>query len=196
MTGNALASGDLRLPRERVVDLSERCWVECRKRLPPSMRRRAGSARLLAAVVLIAFLLLRVHRNLPSAPCIKDLALRPVRLLWPLLTSPPLSRPVARAVVQCVRTTTEISSDKACLLLADPSDLPHSFRMTIGLPRPWPGDPSCKGLISASCTSNPRFRHGLSSDSASRRTPLPRPRRMVPVITVHGGLPPLEYKSY
>ena len=55
-------------------------WVECRERLPPSMRCRAGSARLVAAVVLMAFLLLRVPRNLPSAPCIKDLALRPVRL--------------------------------------------------------------------------------------------------------------------
>jgi len=92
------------------------------------------------------------------------------------------------------RTEPEISSGKAGLLLADPSDLPHSFRMTIGHPRPWPGDPSCKGLISASCTSHPRFRRRLSSDPASRRAPLPR--RMVPVITVHGGLSPLEYQSY
>src|ERR1700688_655115 len=65
--------------------------------------------------------------------------------------------------------------------------------MTIGLPRPWPGDPRCVGLISASCTSRPRFRHQLSSDPASRRTPLPR--RMVPVITVHRGLKPLESPS-
>jgi len=62
------------------------------------------------------------------------------------------------------RTEPEISSGKAGLLLADPSDLPHSFRMTIGHPRPWPGDPSCKGLISASCTSHPRFRRRFSSD--------------------------------
>src|ERR1700680_3256817 len=31
----------------------------------------------------------------------EDLALRPVGLLWPLLTSPAPSRPVARAVVRC-----------------------------------------------------------------------------------------------
>src|SRR2546426_11872595 len=65
-----------------------------------------------------------------------------------------------------------------------------AFRMTIGHPRPWPGYPHHTGLISASCTSNPRFRHQLSSDPASRRAPLPR--RMVPVITVHRGLTPLE----
>src|SRR5881409_1646462 len=68
-----------------------------------------------------------------------------------------------------------------------------AFRMTIGLPRPWPGYPHHTGLISASCTSNPRFRHRLSSDPALRRTPLPR--RMVPVITVHRGLPPPECTS-
>src|SRR5580692_7000204 len=69
--------------------------------------------------------------------------------------------------------------------------------MTIGHPRRWPGYPHHTGLISAAMTdviatysSNPRFRHQLSSDPASRRTPLPR--RMVPVITVHGGLAPLE----
>src|SRR3989442_10587788 len=65
-----------------------------------------------------------------------------------------------------------------------------AFRMTIGHPRPWPGYPHHTGLVSASCTSNPRFRHQLSSDPASRRAPLPR--RMVPVITVHRGLTPLE----
>src|SRR5580693_5229128 len=69
--------------------------------------------------------------------------------------------------------------------------------MTIGHPRRWPGYPHHTGLISAAMTdviatysSNPRFRHQLSSDPASRRTPLPR--RMVPVITVHRGLTPLE----
>jgi hypothetical protein len=41
-----------------------------------------------------------------------------------LLTSLLLSRPVARAVVRCERTTAEISSGKAYLLLADSSDLP------------------------------------------------------------------------
>src|SRR5258707_358978 len=68
-----------------------------------------------------------------------------------------------------------------------------AFRMTIGLPRPWPGYPHHTGLISASCTSYPRFRHQLSSNPASRRAPLPR--RMVPVITVHRGLPPPECTS-
>src|SRR5436309_7571401 len=65
--------------------------------------------------------------------------------------------------------------------------------MTIGRPRPWPGYPRHTGLISASYTSNPRFRHRLSSDPASRRAPLLR--RMVPVITVHRGLPPPECTS-
>ena len=76
-----------------------------------------------------------------------------------------------------------------------------AFRMTIGHPRPWPGYPRHTGLISAtavnsptvSCSSYPRFRHQLSSDPASRRAPLPR--RMVPVITVHRGLAPLECTS-
>jgi hypothetical protein len=65
-----------------------------------------------------------------------------------------------------------------------------AFRMTIGRSRPWPGYPRHTGLVSASCTSNPRFRHRLSSDPASRRAPLLR--RMVPVITVHRGLAPAE----
>src|SRR5580658_3238077 len=67
---------------------------------------------------------------------------------------------------------------------------PHDVCMTIGHPRRWPGYPRHVGLISACCTSPPRFRHQLSSDPASRRAPLPR--RMVPVITVHEGLAPLE----
>lgn len=108
------------------------------------MRGGTSSARPSLAVVLVAFLLRHVHRDRPSAPCIKDSALRRVRLLRPLLTSLLLSRPVARAVVRCERTTTEISSGKACLLLADPSDLPPQLRTTIGLPRPWPGDPTTK----------------------------------------------------
>ena len=65
-----------------------------------------------------------------------------------------------------------------------------AFRMTIGRSRPWPGYPRHTGLVSASCTSNPRFRHRLSSDPASRLAPLLR--RMVPVITVHRGLAPPE----
>src|SRR5260370_29792184 len=73
--------------------------------------------------------------------------------------------------------------------------------MTMGHPRPWPGYPHHTGLISAAmtdviatCSSHPRFRHQLSSDSVSRRTPLLR--RMVPVITVHKGLPPLNAHHY
>ena len=65
-----------------------------------------------------------------------------------------------------------------------------AFRMSIGRPRPWPGYPRHIGLISASCSSHPRFRLWLSSDPASRRAPLLR--RMVPVITVHRGLSPPE----
>jgi hypothetical protein len=88
----------------------------------------------------------RSSKSPSTAPCIEDWALRLVRLLWPLLTCPPLSRRVARSGSPVCWTTTEISSGKACLLLADAADLPHSFRMAIGLPRPWPGDPSWKGL--------------------------------------------------
>src|SRR5204863_1590465 len=76
-----------------------------------------------------------------------------------------------------------------------------AFRMTMGHPRPWPGYPHHTGLISAAmtdviatCSSHPRFRHQLSSDPASRRAPLLR--RMVPVITVHKGLPPLNAHHY
>ena len=124
----------------------------------------------------------------------EDSALRRVRLLWPLLTSLLLSRRIAPTVVRCVRTRAETSSGKTCLLLSDPADLPRSVPDNYWLPRPWPGSPRYNGLISASCTSHPRFRHRLSSDPASRTTPLLR--RMVPVITVHGGLSPLECKSY
>ena len=46
-------------------------------------------------------------------------------LVRPLLTSPSLSRCITAAVVRCEWTEEEISSGKACLLLADPSDLPH-----------------------------------------------------------------------
>src|ERR1700730_15518300 len=154
--------------------------VECRERLLRSMCRGADSVRPAVTVVLLAFLLRHVHRILPSAPCTKDSALRPVGLLWRLLTSLLLSPGITAAVVRCERTRAEISRGKTCLLLPNASDLPATFRMTIGLPRPWPGDPTLHGLVSASCTSRPKFRRRLSSDSASRRTPLLR--RMVPVI--------------
>jgi hypothetical protein len=92
------------------------------------MLRETSSARPAVAVAPIAFLLRRVHRNPPSAPCINHSALRPAGLLWPLLTFLRLSRRIAAAVVRCERTDAEISSGKACLLLVDPSDLPHSVR--------------------------------------------------------------------
>src|SRR5580658_6763851 len=98
-----------------------------RLRLLPSMLRETGSARPAVAVVLIAFLLLRVHRNRPSAPRIKDSALRPVGLLWLLLTSPSLSRRIAAAVVRCERTGMETSRGKTRLLLPYASDLPCGF---------------------------------------------------------------------
>src|ERR1700692_3056571 len=69
----------------------------------------------------------------------------------------------------------------------------EAFRMTIGRTRPWPDYPRHTGLVSASYTSNPRFRHWLSSDPASRLAPLLR--RMAPVITVHRGLAPPECTS-
>ena len=120
---------------------------------------------------------LRLSAALRPSKCssVRAVTIRPfafVRLLWPLLTSPLLSRQIAPAVVRCERTRTEISSGKACLLLADPPNLPRRCGMTIGLPRPWPGDPTCNGLIFGFCTSSPGLRHRLSSDSASRRTPL------------------------
>src|ERR1700678_3176890 len=74
--------------------------LPCRERLLRSMRRGSGSARSAVAVVAGAFLLLRVHRMGPAAPCIKDSARRPVELLWPLLTSPTPSHRVAPAVVR------------------------------------------------------------------------------------------------
>ena len=116
---------------------------------------------------------------------------------WATTTSADFSAPVPPHCCRsspCERTETEISSGKAYLLLTDPSDLPTVFRMTIGLPRPWPGDQHCKASNPLPVTSSPRFRRRLSSDPASRQTPLPG--RMVPVITVHGGLSPLECKSY
>src|ERR671929_583491 len=45
--------------------------VQCRERLLLSMRRATGSARCATALGLFAFLLLCVHRILPSAPCTK-----------------------------------------------------------------------------------------------------------------------------
>ena len=125
---------------------------------------------------------------------LKDSALRPVRLLWPLLTSRPLSRSITATVVRCAGPKPRSPQVRFVPFSRTRRIYPTAFRMTIGLSRRWPVHPRCTGLISASCTSNPRFRHRLSSDPASRRTPLPR--RMVPVITVHGGLSPLESESY
>ena len=129
----------------------------------------------------------------------EDSALRRVRLLWPLLTSLLLSRRIAPTVVRCVRTRAETSSGKTCLLLSDPADLPPSVPDNYWASPSLAGFPTLKRpyihfLISTSCASHPRFRHRLSSDPALRTKPLLR--RMVPVITVHGGLAPLECKSY
>ena len=120
----------------------------------------------------------------------EDSALRPVRLLWPLLTSPAPSRPVARAVVRSSGQSWRSPKVRHAFFSRTRRIYPYGTRMTMGLPRPWPGYPHHTGLISASCTSRPRFRHRLSSDPALRRAPLPR--RMVPVITVHRGLSPPE----
>jgi hypothetical protein len=163
--------------------------------LLPSRRGRADSVRRAFAVVLFAFLPLRVHRTLPSAPCIEDSALHPVRLLWPLLTSRLLSRAITRLVVRYGRTRAEISSGKAWLLLVDPSDLPRS------VPNDNRASPSLAGLPNAATAYYPLairrihdFVVGFLQIPPCGRTPLPR--RMVPVITVHGGLSPLGSKSY
>ena len=52
------------------------------------------------------------------------------------------------------------------------------------------GLPSGDSLISGFCSSRPKFRHQLPSDSISRWTPLHR--RTVPVTSACGGLSPLE----
>ena len=80
---------------------------------------------------------------------LEDSALRPVGLLWPLLTSLPLSRGIAPLVVRCVRTRAEISSGKTRLLLADPSDLPPS------VPNDYRASPSLAGLPNAATASYP-----------------------------------------
>jgi hypothetical protein len=63
------------------IDCQGPLGIECRKRLLPSMLQGMSSAHPVVAAVLITFLLLRVHRSRPSAPCNKDSALRPVELL-------------------------------------------------------------------------------------------------------------------
>jgi hypothetical protein len=170
-----------------------RCETHAANVLLQPRRGGRGSALSSVAEVAGAFLLLHVHRMSPTAPCTKDSALRPVGLLWPLLTSPTPSRRVAPAVVRCSGQDRRPLEVRRAFFSRTRRIYHAAFRMTIGRPRPWPGYPRHLGLISASCTSRPRFRHRLSSDSASRRTPLLR--RMVPVITVHGGLSPLECTS-
>jgi hypothetical protein len=60
------------------------------------------------------------------------------------------------------------------------------FRMTIGLPRPWPGYPSHPGLLSASCTSFPRFRHQLSRRQNYALSSKPGLRAALPRYTLRG----------
>src|SRR5205823_1821076 len=73
------------------IDCQGSLLVECRKRLQRSMRRGTGSARLAVAVVLLAFLLLRVHRILPSAPCTKRFSPSPG---WATMASADFAAPV------------------------------------------------------------------------------------------------------
>src|SRR5262249_18523721 len=56
------------------------------------------------------------------------------------------------------------------------------------------GLPDDAGLVSGFCSSNPSWGHRLSSDSASRRTPLPS--LAVRAIPARGGLAPPESKTY
>src|SRR3974390_3546281 len=80
-------------------------WMRrnCRRRLLRSMRGGDEFARPARAVVVSAFLLLYVHRKTSLCLALKDSALRPVELLWPLLTSLFLSRRITPTVVRCER---------------------------------------------------------------------------------------------
>ena len=99
----------------------------------------------------------------------------------PFPTSCPVGSPVAR-------TGREISQGKLRLL-------PSAFAgSTVLVPDDYRASPSIAGLphqvglLSGFCSSNPRFRHKLPSDSASWRTPLPS--LAVPVITARRELAP------
>jgi hypothetical protein len=73
------------------IDCQGSLWVQCRERLLPILRREMSSARLAAAVVWLIILLLRVHRNLPSAPCTRRFSPSPG---WATLASADFSTPV------------------------------------------------------------------------------------------------------
>jgi len=124
---------------------------------------------------------------------LEDSALRPVGLLWPLLTSPAPSRPVARAVVRCSGQSRRPLEVRRAFFSRTRRIYRHGVPNDDRASPSLAGLPHHTGLVSACCTSRPRFRHQLSSDPASRRAPLPR--RMVPVITVHRGLSPPECTS-
>ena len=64
-------------------------------------------------------------------------------LLWPLLTSPAPSRPVTRTVVRCSGQGWRSPQVRLAFFSQTRRIYPATFRMTIGLPRPWPGDPRC-----------------------------------------------------
>src|ERR1044071_983530 len=69
-------------------------------------------------------------------------------------------------------------------------DLPMTFRMTIGLPRPWLGPHVTMALYPLLVRRFRDFVIGLLQIPPRGRAPLLR--RMVPVITVHRGLAPPE----
>ena len=78
-------------------------------------------------------------------PATEDSALRQRlrRLLWPLLTSLPLSRPVTSPVVRFAQTGAEISQGKSCHVPSVPAGSTLvCVRVTIGPPRPMPGHPT------------------------------------------------------
>ncbi len=86
-------------------------------------------------------------------PAIEDSALRPDEsgLLWPRLTPLCPSRSVAVALVRFIRTDTEVSQGKSCILHSVPAGFTCvRVRMTTGLPRPLPGYPTTPALYPVS----------------------------------------------
>jgi hypothetical protein len=121
--------------------------------------------------------------SLPTAPCIPRFG-PSWRFTVTTMASADFSRPVStcyhgdsdgrlgrRAVAGW-----EISQGKLWLLLSAFAGFTFvAYGMTVGHLRPLPDYPCDAGLVSGSCSSNPRLWLRLPSDSASRRTPLPSP---------------------
>src|ERR1039457_6081187 len=81
---------------------------------------------------------------------LEDSALRPVGLLWPLLTSPAPSRPVARAVVRCSGQDRRPLEVRRVFFSRTRRIYPHGVPNDDWASPPWPGYPRHAGLVSAS----------------------------------------------